>query len=132
VPTRRPFDYAIVRIVPRVEREEFVNVGVIVHCDAFDFLDARIEVDERRLLALSPEVDLPLVREHLASIPRICRGEMEEGPLAAMSRRERFRWLVAPRSTVVQLSAAHAGLCDFPGLMLEHLLQCLVRPPRSI
>ena len=124
------FDYAIVRVIPRVEREEFVNAGVIVHCYALDFLDARIELDEPRLLALAPDADLGLIRRHLAVIPRICAGGPGAGAIGALTQRERFHWLVAPRSTILQTSPAHAGMCEEPRAALERLLERVVRAPR--
>jgi hypothetical protein len=122
------YDYAIVRVVPRVEREEFVNVGVIVSCPARDFLEARIELDERRVLALDPTIDLDLVRTHLASIPAICEGGPRSGPIGRLMPRERFHWLVAPRSTIIQTSPVHSGRCTSPSDLLEHLLKTMVRP----
>lgn len=121
------YDYAIVRVVPRVEREEFVNAGVIVSCPALEYLAARIELDEARLLALDPTVDLESVRENLASIPAICAGGSGSGPIGRLTPRERFHWLVAPRSTVIQTSSVHTGRCDEPTLVLERLLQKMVR-----
>ncbi|WP_116808748.1 DUF3037 domain-containing protein [Steroidobacter cummioxidans] len=118
------YDYAIIRVVPRVEREEFMNVGVIVSCPALEYLAARIELDEGRLLALAPGVDLDLVRENLASIPAICAGS---GPIGRLTLRERFHWLVAPRSTMIQTSAVHTGRSDDPSLLLEQLLRKMVR-----
>jgi hypothetical protein len=106
------FDYAVVRVVPRVERGEFINAGVIVFCLEKRHLDARIRLDEARLKALWPDVDLALVREHLSAIPRICAGDPSAGPIACLSERERFHWLVAPRSTIIQTSPTHTGLCD--------------------
>jgi hypothetical protein len=123
------YDYAIVRVVPRVEREEFVNVGVIVSCPARDFLQARIELDEQRLKALDPAIDIEAIRTHLASIPAICAGGSEGGPIGRLSRRERFDWLVAPRSTTIQTSKVHTGRCSDPGTLLEHLLKTMVRLP---
>lgn len=123
-----PYDYAIIRVVPRVEREEFVNVGVIVSCPARDFLAARIVLDERRLLALDATIDIPTIRQHLASIPTICTGGAPAGPLGQYSPRERFHWLVAPRSTSIQTSSVHTGLCTDPGAALEHLVQTVLRP----
>ncbi len=128
--TPRSFDYAVVRVIPRVEREEFVNAGVIVYCFDLDYLSARIELDEARLLALAPEADLPLVRRHLAAIPRICSGGPNAGPIGALSQRERFNWLVAPRSTMLQTSPPHAGMCADPDGALERLLDRVVRAPR--
>ena len=121
------YDYAIVRVVPKVERGEFVNAGVIVSCPERDFLGARIELDEARLLALDPAVDLDAVQTHLASIPLICRGGDRAGPIGRLSPRERFHWLVAPRSTVIQTSPMHAGSCRDPEAVLEHLLATMVR-----
>jgi len=121
------YDYAVIRVVPRVEREEFVNVGVIVSCPQRDFLECRIEVDEARLLALFPSIDIELVRKHLASIPAICRGGDDAGPIGKLPARERFRWLIAPRSTIIQSSPAHTGRCDDPPKLLEHLMATMVR-----
>jgi hypothetical protein len=130
VPAPSAFDYAVVRVVPRVEREEFVNVGVIVHCHDRGFLGAAIELDEARLLALAPDVDLETVRAHLAVIPRICAGGPEAGPLGALTTRERWSWLVAPRSTILQTSAPHVGLGDAPEAALARLIERMVRVPR--
>lgn len=121
------YDYAIVRVVPKVEREEFVNVGVIVSCQARDFLEARIELDEPRLTALDETVDLESVRAHLASIPAICAGGEQAGPIGLLTPRQRFDWLIAPRSTMIQTSAAHTGTCEDPAAALEHLLATMVR-----
>jgi hypothetical protein len=131
VPANHAFEYSIVRVVPHVEREEFVNAGVVVFCDARDFLAARIELDVRRLLALSPSVDIDLVRRHLAAIPSICEGGADAGPIGSMTLRERWRWLVAPRSTILQCSPPHAGLCDAPDGWIERLLVEMVRTPRA-
>jgi Protein of unknown function (DUF3037) len=131
VPARSSFDYAVVRVVPHIEREEFINAGVIVHCHALDYLAARIELDEGRLLSLSPDVDVELVRRHLDAIPRVCAGGAGAGPIGQLPRRERWHWLVAPRSTIIQTSPAHAGLCDAPDTMLERLMSAVVRPPRA-
>ena len=125
------YDYAIVRVVPRVEREEFVNAGIIVSCPAQEFLDARIELDDKRLAALYPALDLDPIRAHLASIPIICRGGPAAGPIGKLSRRERFDWLVAPRSTIIQTSAVHTGRCTEAVDLMEHLLSTMVRSPRK-
>ncbi len=125
------YDYAIVRVVPRVEREEFINVGVIVSCPARNFLDARIEFDERRLRALDPHADVDAIRAHLASIPAICAGGRDAGPIGRLSRRERFDWLVAPRSTIIQTSRVHTGRCTDPAALMEHLLDAMVRELHS-
>jgi hypothetical protein len=129
VPAPSSYDYAVIRVVPRVEREEFVNVGVIVSCPERDFLDCRIEVDEARLRALHPAIDMDTVRRHLASIPAICRGGEEAGPIGKLTSRERFRWLTATRSTMIQVSPAHTGRCSDPPALLEHLLATMVRVP---
>jgi len=125
------YDYAVIRVVPRVDREEFVNVGVIVSCPQRDFLDCRIELDEARLRALHPAVDVELVKKHLAAIPAICRGGDDAGPIGKLPARERFRWLIAPRSTIIQASPAHTGRCADPPKLLEHLLETMVRSGAS-
>jgi hypothetical protein len=127
VPAPASFDYAIVRVVPRVEREEFVNAGVILFCLERDFLDARVELDRARLRALAPDADLALVEEHLAAIPRVAAGGEGSGPIGKLSRRERFHWLVAPRSTIIQVSPVHSGLCEDPARALERLVERMVR-----
>jgi hypothetical protein len=131
VPDLCLYDYAIVRVVPRVEREEFVNVGAIVSCPSRRFLEARIELDEARLLALYPALDLDLIRTHLASIPAICAGGEGAGPIGKLTPRERFHWLIARRSTIIQMSPVHTGYCRDPAALLEHLLDTMVRPPRT-
>ena len=122
------YDYAVLRVVPRVDREEFVNAGVIVSCAARGFLEARVELDEARVLALDSTVDLETVRAHLASIPIICAGGPDAGPIGRLSQRERFHWLVAPRSTIIQTSRVHTGRCANLSDVLEHLLKVMVRP----
>jgi hypothetical protein len=126
-----PYDYAIFRVVPRVEREEFVNVGVIVSCPAKHFLEARFEVDEQRIAALDSALDMESIRTHLAAIPAICAGGPHAGPIGQLPQRERFHWLIAPRSTTIQVSAVHTGSCTDPTEVLEHLLDTMVRPPRA-
>jgi DUF3037 family protein len=132
VRNRYIYDYAIIRVIPRVEREEFVNVGVIVSCSAKGFLEARIELDEQRLMALDPTLDIATVRDHLLAISRMCAGGEQAGPLGRLSQRERFHWLVAPRSTSIQTSLAHTGCCTDPTAVLEHLLDTMVRPYRLV
>jgi hypothetical protein len=131
VPARRAYSYAVVRVVPHVEREEFVNAGVVLFCGAVDFLAARVELDEARLLAIAPAADVALARRHLEAIPRICAGDPGAGAVAALPPSERWRWLVAPRSTIIQTSAPHAGLCDDPAAEMERLLARAVRPLTS-
>jgi len=121
------YDYAIIRVVPKVEREEFVNVGAIVSCPGNGFLDARIELDEKRIKALDPTADLDQIRAHLETIPAICAGGKDAGPIGQLPQRERFHWLVAPRSTVIQTSPVHTGSCKDPAALLEHLLETMVR-----
>src|SRR6185436_3764362 len=123
------YDYAIIRVVPKVEREEFINVGVIVSCPARKFLEARIELNEQRLLALDPTLDVESIRAHLAAILAICAGGAQAGPIGQLTQRERFHWLVAPRSTIIQTSPVHTGRCNEPADVLEHLLETMVRPP---
>ena len=125
------YDYAVIRVVPRVDREEFINVGVIVSCPARDFLEARIELDESRLLHFDSTLDLAAIRTHLASIPRICAGGPDSGPIGQLSARERFHWLVAPRSTIIQTSRVHSGRCTEPGPVSERLLDKMVRAARA-
>lgn len=124
------FDYAIVRVVPDVAREEFVNVGAVLFSHAYDYLEARIALDERRLLALSADVDLDIVTSHLEAFQRLCVGGPDAGPLGLLPRKERWHWLVAPKSTIVQTSAAHTGMCADPARMLEHVVARMVRAPR--
>lgn len=121
------YDYAIVRVVPRVERGERINVGVILSCVDEAFLDARIELDTARLLALDPALDVDAVRAGLATIPAVCAGGPDAGPIGEMSPRDRFRWLVSPRSTVIQMSPVHTGRTHDPAAALDRLLDTMVR-----
>ena len=123
----RTYDYAVIRVVPRVERGEFVNAGIILSCDVERILLANIELDENAVLAIDARVDMDLVRSALASIPAICAGGEAAGDIGKMSARERFHWLVAPRSTIVQTSPVHTGRCAEPAAALEHLMQTMVR-----
>lgn len=127
MPANSSYDYALVRVVPSVERGECLNVGVILFCRTRQFLCARIELDEQRLLALDPDIDVAVVREHLETIALICEGKAEGGPIAHLSLSERFHWLVAPRSAIIQTSAVHSGLCNDPAAVLQHLLDTMVR-----
>lgn len=120
------FDYAVIRVVPRVEREEFVNAGVIVFCLEKNFLAARVHLNEERLRALWPEVDVDLIRHHLEAFPKISAGDPAGGPIARLSLRERFHWLVSPRSTMIQVSPVHSGICNGdPQEALDRLFQRL-------
>jgi hypothetical protein len=123
------YDYAMVRVVPRVERGEFVNAGIILSCDLERFLQARIDLDEGALLGLDARADLELIRSTLAVIPVICAGGAEAGDIGKLSTRERFHWLVAPRSTVVQTSPVHTGRCADLAAALDHLMSTMVRRP---
>ena len=131
MPALSTYDYAIVRVVPSIEREEFVNAGVILFCRTRRFLQAQIDLDEDRLLALAPGADLESVREHLDCIPTVCEGGPEAGPIGRLSQAERFHWLVAPRSTIIQPSPVHSGLTSDPARTLQHLLEAMVKSSRT-
>lgn len=122
----KAYSYAVVRAVPRVERDEFVNVGVIVFCQELRFLAARVSGNERRILALWPEADLQTIRRHIDAIPRICAGDPGAGPIATLSQKERFHWLTAPRSTIIQVSPVRIGLTRDPEATLVSLERDLV------
>lgn len=126
-PARLSFEYFVLRCVPRVDREEFVNVGVVLYCAETRFLGALHEVDPARLATLAPGVDAGAVRAALDAIVAICRGDATAGPMARESPRNRFGWLSSPRSTVVQPGPVHGGLTDDPAGQLAHLLDCLVK-----
>jgi hypothetical protein len=128
VPAPHAYDYAVIRVVPRVEREEFINVGVILSCAARDFLDARLHLDRARLAALDATLDPAVVEQYLGVIPVVCRGDAEAGPIGKLPVRQRFHWLVAPRSTIIQTSSVHSGLCEDPATALAHLMQQMVFP----
>ena len=125
------YDYAVIRVVPRVERAEFVNVGVIVSCPALSLLDARIELDAARVRALDSSVDLDVIATHLATFPLICAGGEAAGPIGRLSPRERFHWLTAPRSTIIQCSPVHTGQCRNGEDVVERLLETMVRAPKE-
>ena len=125
-PPRNAFQYAIIRLLPRVERGESLNVGVILLCRPTRFLAARIALDERRLAALAPDLDPATVRPHLDAIERIAAGDPMAGPIARLDQGERFHWLVSPSSTIIQPSAVHTGLCDDPAAELDRLVATLV------
>ena len=126
MPERSPYDFAAIRVVPRVDREEFINAGVVVFCPARKFLRARVEIDEERLRALWPSLDIALLKQHLEPFPAVCAGDADAGPIAAKPLRERFHWVVAPRSTMIQISAVHTGLCVSPEEALDELFRKLI------
>lgn len=126
MPARSSYDYAILRVVPRVDREEFLNAGVILFCLEKDFLGARVKLDAARVKCAFPEADLALLEEHLTLAARICEGGTGAGPIGRLTQRERFHWLVAPRSTIVQLSAVHVGLCEDPARALDEVFAKMV------
>ena len=124
-----PFEYALLRVVPRPERGEFVNAGVVLYCPALRFLGARVHLDPERLRALDPKLDPKAVLAHLEAVRTVCAGGQGAGPIGLLPPDERFGWLVAPRSTVVQPSPVHAGLADDPERALEHFVRVMVFPP---
>lgn len=121
------YDYAAIRLVPRVERGEFINVGILLSCAARGYLDVRIELDAERARALDPGLDLALVRRLLGAIETVCRGGPDAGPIGQLSPRARFHWLTAQRSAIVQTSPVHSGSCDDFAATMEHLLERMVR-----
>ena len=127
MPGEQTYDYAIIRVVPRVERGEAINVGVILSCPALDYLDARIALDSTRLLAVDPSADVEATRANLEMIPRVCRGGAEAGPIGELPQRSRFHWLVSPRSTIIQMSPVHTGRTSDPEKALERLLETMVK-----
>ncbi|MFT3843516.1 MAG: DUF3037 domain-containing protein [Lacibacter sp.] len=120
------FEYAVIRVVPRVEREEFLNVGVIVYCKRPAFLQTMYTLSEQKLLTLFPGVDIAEIKSHLEAFEQISKGESKDSPIAALDIASRFRWLTAKRSTVVQTSAVHSGLCKNPEETVAHLHEQLV------
>jgi len=125
-PSRSPFSYAVLRIVPDIEREEFVNAGLVLFCRSRRYLRARTSVDATRLAALRPDADVDALRAQLALMEHIADGEVSSGPLAGMSQSERFHWLTTPRSTAVQPGPIHGGMADDPEATFEHLYATLV------
>lgn len=121
MPTPASFDYAILRVVPRVERQEFINAGVVVFCLEKRYLGARIRVDADRMKALWPDTDVELAKDHLEAVRRICEGDPAAGPIAKLSQRERFHWIISPRSTIIQPSPVHTGVCDETDGLLDRL-----------
>lgn len=126
---RVSFDYAVIRVVPRVERGEFLNVGVILFSSTAGILLCRIELDRARIEAFAPSMDCALLESHLDSIRKICVGGRDAGPIGELAQRARFHWLVAPRSTIIQVSPVHSGVHDDPAAALASLFDKLVRAP---
>lgn len=129
MPARSSFDYATIRVVPRVEREEFINAGVVLLCRQRAYLSMRVTLNRERLRTLAPDLDLESVERYLAGLQAISAGEADAGPIARLSQAERFHWLVSPSSTIVQPSPVHSGMCDDPEQALEKLLRELVLAP---
>jgi len=127
---RHKYDYALIQVVPRVERGERLNAGVVLYCRPLEILTAAIDLDAARLRAFAPDVDLETVERALAVYPLVCAGDEAAGPVARLPQAERFHWLVAPRSTIIQTSDVHSGFCSDPGGTLEHLMATMVRTPR--
>jgi hypothetical protein len=125
----KPFEYAVLRVVPRVERGEFINAGVVLYCKAERFLGARVHLDPDRLRVIDPDADIEALRAHLEAVHPVCAGGPGAGAVGHLPQGERFGWLVAPRSTVVQPSPVHTGLTDDPEAELERLLRIMVLPP---
>lgn len=125
------YSYAIIRIVPRVERGECINVGAVLFARTHRYLAARLDLDATRLRALDPAADLALIERHLGNFLAICAGDPAGGPLAALPFSERFHWLTAPRSTIIQTSPVHTGQCADPEAALEELLAAYVRLPAA-
>jgi hypothetical protein len=123
-----PFSYAILRLVPRVERGERFNVGVVLFCRQLGFLGLKVALDDARLAALAPDVRASEVRDHLSALVRVAEGNPAAGAIASMPPSDRFGWLVAPSSTIIQPSEVHTGLCEDPEATLDALFAKLVAP----
>ena len=126
MPEQHSFEYAVIRVVPKVEREEFMNVGVILYSQSLAFLDAQFALDEERLRALSPGLEMNEIKKHLSAFCEICKGGVDAGPIGKLDMGSRFRWLTATRSTVLQCSKVHPGLSDTPLQTLKNLHKRLV------
>jgi hypothetical protein len=124
---RNAYQYAIIRVVPHVERGEAINVGIVLLCRSLGFIGARTALDERRLRAIAPDADVASIQRHLEAIDRVASGDPRGGPIARLSIAERFHWLVSPASTIIQPSEVHTGLTDDPAKDLERLFGALVR-----
>jgi len=121
------YDYAVIRVVPKVDREEFINAGVILSCPEKEFLEACIELDEKRLKVFSPGIDIELLKTHLAAIKAICAGSADAETIGKLSQRERFHWLTSPKSTIIQTSPVHSGYCKDPEKELNDLVHKIVK-----
>lgn len=126
MPENHLFEYAVIRVVPRVEREEFLNIGVVLYCAKQKFLQAKYRLDENRLLAFYGDISIAELKEHLCSFERICKGEKDGGPIAILDMPSRFRWLTATRSTVLQASKVHPGFCEDAAQTLDKIFYQLV------
>lgn len=126
MPAPHSFDYAIIRVVPRVERGEFINAGVVFFCRTLRFLEARVALDRERLAAMAPDLDAAEVERHLERLPAVAGGGVAAGPLGELELAERFHWLVAPRSSIIQTSPVHSGLCSDPAAAIDHLMRTMV------
>lgn len=126
------YDYAIVRVVPRVERGEFVNAGVLISCQSAKLLDCGFDLDEARLRAIDPTADIEAIRQHLDAIKRICKGGADSGPIGELPARQRFHWLTAPRSSIIQMSPVHTGRAAKTEDVVEKLLERMVKPLRNL
>jgi len=129
--SRSPFSYAVLRVVPDIEREEFVNAGLVLFCRSLQYLNARSSLDAEGLASLRPDADLDALRAQLTLVERIAAGDVASGPLAGMSQSERFHWLTTPRSTAVQPGPTHGGMTDDPAATFDHLYTTLVDRPTS-
>lgn len=131
MPDLKLYEYAVLRLVPRVDREEFLNMGVVLYCREAQFLECTLLFDPARILAFSPGAPLKEWEEHLCTFQKICAGAEGSGPIGALPIAQRFRWLTATRSTIIQSSRVHPGLCSNPAITLEQLHQQLVVPPKE-
>lgn len=127
MPESKAYSYAVLRVVPRVDRDEFINAGVILFSQELRYLNARVHLDQARLRALSPDADVDTIWRHLEAVPRICAGETAAGPIARMPQKDRFHWLTAPRSTMIQVSPIRTGITAEPERVLDQLLEDMVR-----
>ena len=121
------YDYVVIRVVPKVEREEFINAGVILSCKEKKFLQAQISLDEDKLKLLNKDIDMDMIKTHLTAIEAIAAGSENAGPIGKLTQMERFQWLTSPKSTIIQTSAVHSGYCKNPSDTLEHLVKTMVK-----